>query len=110
MNNELILPNLVPVESQLILSPEAERERQLAAIAAEEEDYEELEAPLSERVRLGVCKACGHQKLLFLPARLCEKDLKKAAEAAGLPFPEAGARQPMNRAQRRAAVKRRKRR
>lgn len=110
MNEELILPNLVPVESKLILSPEAERERQLAAIEAEEAERqayeEEDDAPLSERCRQTVCKNCGHLKLCFLPARLCEKCLKKAAEAAGVPFPKPGNRLPPNRAQRRAAARR----
>lgn len=37
-------------------------------------------------VRHGVCKKCGHRKLLWLPANLCEKDLLAAATSAGLLF------------------------
>lgn len=109
MNEEsgLLLPNLVPVENKLILSPEAERERMLAAIEAEEREAEERNVPLRERVRHGVCRHCSKRKTLFLPAKLCEKCLRKAAEAAGMEMPEPAARQPMNRAQRRKAAQRR---
>lgn len=108
----LITPQLVPVTKQLILSPEAERERaqmlaELEAAEAErrEDDpgYDDPEPTLAERVRRTVCAKCGHVKLCFLPARLCEPCLKRAAEAAGVPFPKAGGGVPLNRQQRRAA-------
>lgn len=115
-NDGLILPNIVPVESKLILPPgereaiEAEREAMLAAIEAEEaergDDDDEDDVPLSARCRKAICHDCGHLKLVFLPAKLCEKCLHKAADAAGLPFPKPGGRLPMNRAQRRAAARR----
>lgn len=115
MNDEgLLLPNLVPVENRLILSPEAERERALALIEAEEAErraedpaYADEELPLSARCKQSICADCGHQKLVFLPARLCEKCLQKAAEANGLPFPKPGNSMRMNRAQRRAARRKR---
>lgn len=114
----LTLPNLVEVATpQLILPPgeraniEAERRAMLEAIEAEEAEYgtsdedllDDTEQTLAERVRHTVCRCCGHQRLCFLPARLCEKCLKKAAEAAGVPFPGGGGQVEFNRAQRRAA-------
>ena len=105
----LLLPNIVPIEKKLILSPEAERERMLAAIEAEEAEAElRADVPLAERVRIGICKGpCGKQQLLFLPAKLCEKCLRKAAEEAGLEMPAPAPRQHMNRVQRRKAGYRR---
>lgn len=104
-NEDLSLPNLVPVENRLILSPEAQSERaaMLAAIEAEEAeraDEVEEEIPLNQRCRFSVCKECGHQKLVFLPAKLCEKCLKRKAEEAGVPFPSPG-QAALNRAGRR---------
>ncbi len=111
----LILPALVPVANRLLLSPEAESARaaQLRAIDEaederrdEDEGYDDPEPSLSERVRQTVCRKCGHRKLCFLPARLCEPCLKKAAASVDIPFPRVSSGGPMNRAQRRAAGQR----
>lgn len=112
----LILPSLVPVEHKLILSPEAERQRQLDAIAEAEESYDRsdhddtFDGPppeLSERCRLGVCHACGHQRLVFVPAMLCERCLSAAAKAEGLDMPPPASFRRMNRAERRKQGKQR---
>ena len=116
-DNGLYLPQVVPAErklisagtSALILSPEAERERQamLDALAAEDAAFQEghdvPETPidLADRVKLGVCHTCGHSKLLFKPAMLCERCLTKAAEEHGLTMPAPATRRPANRAERR---------
>lgn len=111
-DNELLLPNLVPVENRLILSPEAERERQLALIEELEAEQGDLAEPdeleLRDRAVHGVCRRCGHRKLLFKPAMLCEKDLRQAAEDAGLAMPPARQLRPANRAERRRAARKRK--
>ena len=108
-DNGLYLPQVVPAERKLILSPEAKAERkaQLESIADEEaafqEEHDVPETPvdLADRVKLAVCRSCGHSKLLFKPALLCEPCLTKAAIQHGLTMPPPATRRPANRAERR---------
>lgn len=93
MKNELILP---PSELQL-LTPAAEAERNdlreaeeaREALADAERQWAAYKAysdggQVRTDIKHGVCRGCSKRRQLWLPASICTKCLKKAAEAAGI--------------------------